>query len=200
LWQLHCRFEFERPPAFLVEPEFRDDPGTLHGAHLAAAPARLAALLYALGGASWAVWGVAVRVAVSVTSHWVVTYFAHKPGRRPLARGRAAVQGTDLWGWGFLTHGECWHNNHQRFRNRRGWGSSAGSSIPATGALVLQRCGWVGRIGLPRSVRAAREDLRLLPIGVEVAPAPGLSVAPVARLALAPEGQDEHVSMSGRKR
>ena len=43
----------------------------------------LALALYMIGGISFVVWGVAVRVAVSVTSHWLVTYFAHNlgPGR-----------------------------------------------------------------------------------------------------------------------
>jgi fatty-acid desaturase len=80
-WQLHCTFRFKSPPRFVIEPEFGGDrwyrfmESTWRLHQLA-----LAAILYALGGLNWVVWGVFVRIAVSVTSHWVVTYFAHNPG------------------------------------------------------------------------------------------------------------------------
>jgi fatty-acid desaturase len=81
-WQLHCGFQFAKPPSFTVEPEFSRDPWyRFMEATWPLHQIALAVLLYAWGGISWAVWGVAVRVAVSVTSHWVVTYFAHNPGQ-----------------------------------------------------------------------------------------------------------------------
>jgi fatty-acid desaturase len=174
IWQLHCRFEFERPPVFTVEAEFRNDPWyvfmertwPLH-------QLVLAALLYGLGGIGWAVWGVAVRVAVSVTSHWVVTYFAHNPGPgRWLVKG-AAVQATNLERWAFLTHGECWHNNHHAFPESARMGIEPGQLDPGWAVLVLlQRCGLVSRIGAPRPI-AAREDLGLQLAGTIGSPSAG---------------------------
>lgn len=69
-WQLHCTFRFERPPRFVIEPEFREDrwyrfmESTWPIHQLA-----LAVVLYLLGGFDWVVWGVFVRVAVSVLTH-----------------------------------------------------------------------------------------------------------------------------------
>jgi fatty-acid desaturase len=160
LWQMHCRFEFVRPPIFTVEPEFANDPWyrfmeytwPLH--QLA-----VGALLYLLGGASWVVWGVAVRIAVSVTSHWVVTYFAHNPGPGRWWVKNAAVQATNLKGLGILTHGECWHNNHHAFPESARIGVEQSELDPGWIVLVfMQGLGLVTRIGSPRNLDA-REDL-----------------------------------------
>ena len=91
-WQLTSRFEFERPPRFKIEPEFAQD-GFYRWLErtwmLQQVP--LAVLLYYGGGWSWVVWGVPVRVCVSVIGHWVV------PISRT-TRGRAA---------GMFTEPEC---------------------------------------------------------------------------------------------
>ena len=58
-WQLHCTFEFERPPRFVIESEFEEDPWyrfmeatwPLHQCFLAL-------VLYAAGGVDWVIWGV----------------------------------------------------------------------------------------------------------------------------------------------
>ena len=163
-WQLHCRFSFAKPPQFKIEPEFSADPWyrfmeatwPLHQVALAAA-------LYWVGGVGWAVWGVAVRVAVSVTSHWVVTYFAHNPGPGRWLVKDAAVQASNLEGWGFLTHGECWHNNHHAYPESARMGLDAGQLDPGWWALLLlQRCGMVSRINTPRPLDL-REDLAASP-------------------------------------
>ncbi len=164
-WQLHCTFHFAQPPHFTIEPEFANDrwyrfmERTWPWHQLA-----LAALLYAIGGAPWAVWGVAVRVAVGVTSHWVVTYFAHNPGPGRWLVKDAGVQASNLPGWGFLTHGECWHNNHHAFPESARMGLEAGQFDPGWHALqLLARMGLVRRLGLPRAA-SAREDLVESPI------------------------------------
>ncbi len=159
-WQLHCRFRFARPPVFTIEPEFADDPWyrfmeltwPLH-------QAALAALLWWLGGPAWAVWGVPVRVAFGVTSHWVVTYFVHNPGPGRWLVKDAAVQASNLAGWGFLTHGECWHNNHHAYPESARMGLEPGQADPGWHVLVwLQRRGLVTRLGVPRATHRC-EDL-----------------------------------------
>jgi fatty-acid desaturase len=159
-WQLHCQFRFGRSPQFRIESEIATDrwyqfmelTWPLH-------QVLLAAILYWIGGVSWAVWGVAVRVAVSVTSHWIVTYFAHNPGPGLWLVKNAAVQASNLSGWGFLTHGECWHNNHHAFPESARMGLQPGESDPGYAVLrILQRYGLVGKIALPRS-QDLREDL-----------------------------------------
>ena len=106
-----------------------------------------------LGGLDWVVWGVFVRVAVSVTSHWVVTYFAHNPGPgRWIVRG-AGVQASNLPGWGFLTHGECWHNNHHAFPESARLGIDRRSpTVSAAGSYAVAVSATWSR-GLGRSAR-----------------------------------------------
>jgi stearoyl-CoA desaturase (delta-9 desaturase) len=120
----------------------------------------LAAILYALGGLNWVVWGVFVRIAVSVTSHWVVTYFAHNPGPGHWLVPGAAVQASNLPGWGFLTHGECWHNNHHAFPESARMGIGPGELDPGWQVLrVLEKMGLVYNLGIPRK-EGMRDDLK----------------------------------------
>jgi fatty-acid desaturase len=159
-WQLHCTFSFQKPPTFTVEPDFANDrwyqfmeaTWPLH--QLA-----LGGLLYLLGGASWLVWGIFVRVAVSVTSHWVVTYFAHNPGEGKWYVPGAAVQASNLTRFAFLTHGECWHNNHHAFPESARMGLEQGQLDTGWSLLkILERFGLVWNIGTPRD-KSKRSDL-----------------------------------------
>ena len=68
-----------------------------------------------LGGLSWIVWGIAVRVSVCVTGHWLIGYFAHNAGHRTWNVDGAAVQGYNVPLCGLITMGESYHNNHHAF-------------------------------------------------------------------------------------
>jgi fatty-acid desaturase len=107
----------------------------------------------------WLVWGVFVRVAVSVASHWVVTYYAHNPGLGNWRVFRASVQASNLSRIAFLTHGECWHNNHHAFPESARLGLDDGQLD--VGWIVLkwlEQRGWVWNLGLPRAA-SMRDDL-----------------------------------------
>ena len=161
-WQLHCTFAFKHPPKFTIEPEFANDK--FYQFMEATWPLYqfiMAGLLYAIGGLSWAVWGVAVRVTVGVSSHWIVTYFAHNPGPGKWFVKNASVQASNLEYWAFLTHGECWHNNHHAFPESARMGVEQGQLD--TGWLVLkflEKCNLVSDLGVPRS-HEKRSDLQL---------------------------------------
>lgn len=160
LWQLTCRFEFERPPTFNVEPEISKDPWYRWLERtwmLQQVP--IAAVLFAVGGWAWVVWGVFVRVSVSVTGHWVVTYLTHNPGPGLWRVPDAGVQASNLAGYGLITMGECWHNNHHAFPESARMGLCANEVDPGWWVIaLLRRLGLITRVGLPRD-ETMREDL-----------------------------------------
>ena len=75
----------------------------------------LALVLLALGGLPWVVWGIAVRVSVSLTGHWLVGHFAHRAGHQGWRVDDVAVQGYNLPHFGLVTFGESFHGNHHAF-------------------------------------------------------------------------------------
>jgi len=115
-WQLHCRLELKHPPTFDPGPEISEDP--VHRRlerNWMALQLPIAIVLFGLGGWGWVVWGVFVRVVVSVTGHWFVGHLAHRRGPQTwLVRG-SGVQGHDVPWAGLPTMGEAWHNNHHAF-------------------------------------------------------------------------------------
>jgi fatty-acid desaturase len=160
IWQLNCTFRFLNPPNFVLEPRIEADPWyrlmertwPLH-------QLPLALCLYYFGGMAWVVWGISARIAVSVASHWVVTYFAHNPGPGKWYVLGAGVQASNLPWVALLTHGECWHNNHHAFPESAQLGLESGQLD--TGWLVLRllnKLGLVSRLGVPR-IAASRDDL-----------------------------------------
>jgi stearoyl-CoA desaturase (delta-9 desaturase) len=161
-WQLMCRFEFRRPPNFTIETEIESDPWyRLLERTWMLQQVPIAAVLFAMGGWPWVVWGVFVRVIVSVTGHWVVTYLTHSPGPGHWLVLGAGVQASNLPGYGFVTMGECWHNNHHAFPESARIGLMPGETDPGWWAIRLfHRIGLITRVGLPREA-AQREDLVL---------------------------------------
>jgi fatty-acid desaturase len=74
-----------------------------------------ALIFFGLGGPSWVVWGICARVAVSVSGHWLVGYFAHRQGHQSWIVEGAAAQGYNVRLAGLISMGESWHNNHHAF-------------------------------------------------------------------------------------
>jgi stearoyl-CoA desaturase (delta-9 desaturase) len=115
-WQLHCELRLDRPPAFGLESRLADDrfyafiERTWMWQQLP-----WALLFFAIGGWSWLIWGVCVRVTVSVTGHWLVGHFAHRQGGQSWIVVGAAAQGYDVKIAGLISMGESWHNNHHAF-------------------------------------------------------------------------------------
>jgi stearoyl-CoA desaturase (delta-9 desaturase) len=119
----------------------------------------VAVVLFVLGGLPWVVWGVCLRVSVSVTGHWVVTYLTHNPGPGHWQIPGAGVQASNLSGYGFLTLGECWHNNHHAFPESAQIGLMPGETDPGWWVIRwMQRMGIVTHVGTPRRP-SEREDI-----------------------------------------
>ena len=94
-------------------PDLHADPFYRALAYLAA-PLQLvlAGIFFWLGGWSWVVWGVFVRLVVSYHSTWLVNSAAHMLGYRSY---RTSDRSTNCWWVALLSFGEGWHNNHHAF-------------------------------------------------------------------------------------
>jgi stearoyl-CoA desaturase (delta-9 desaturase) len=150
-WQLHCRFDLDRPPRFEIEAEVLRDP--FHRAvestwMLQQLP--LAAVLYAVGGWGFVLWGVSLRVAVSLAGHWAVGHYAHRRGHQGWRVEGLPVQGFDLPhpALAILTFGENWHGNHHAFPHSARLGLEPGQPDP--GFWLVRALVW---LGLARGVR-----------------------------------------------
>jgi stearoyl-CoA desaturase (delta-9 desaturase) len=114
--QLHCTLWLDRPPAFQPEPRLaRNRLYAFLERSWMWQQLPWAALLFALGGPAWVVWGVCVRVTVCVTGHWLVGHFAHRQGDQTFVVEGASVQGFNVRVAGLISMGESWHNNHHAF-------------------------------------------------------------------------------------
>ena len=75
----------------------------------------IAAVLYLLGGWSFVVWGVFVRVAACTVMHWFISYFAHTRGPQDWVVDDAVIQAHNVPLMAIPTMGESWHSNHHAF-------------------------------------------------------------------------------------
>lgn len=69
----------------------------------------VAAVLYALGGWSWVIYGIAVRAVFLWHATWFVNSATHRWGYRTF---NAKDNSRNLWWVSLMTYGEGWHNNH----------------------------------------------------------------------------------------
>ena len=160
-WQLTSKFVFKYPPTLNIEAKYSADrfyqwlESTWQYHQLLFAGA-----LYLLGGWEFVVWGVFVRVSVSVLGHWSVTYFCHNPGPGIWRVKNAAVQASNIPGLGVITYGECWHNNHHAFPESARIGIEPGQCDPAWRFIqFLAILGLAKNIGNPRA-KELRDDLQ----------------------------------------
>lgn len=69
-------------------------------------------VLLKLGGWSWVVWGMFVRLVIVYHVTWLVNSAAHTFGYR---LHKTNDRSTNCWWVALLTFGEGWHNNHHAF-------------------------------------------------------------------------------------
>ena len=72
----------------------------------------LAVLLFFLGGWSWVVWGIFVRLVFTYHATWLVNSAAHAFGYRTY---RTPDRSVNSWFVALVSWGEGWHNNHHAF-------------------------------------------------------------------------------------
>jgi len=158
-WQLHCDVELDNPPNFKPEDSFKNDAYyRFMEKYWMWQQLPWAILLFAAGGLPWVIWGVCTRVAVSVTGHWLIGYFAHNEGDRDWNVEGAAVQGFNIRFCSLITMGESWHNNHHAFPGSALLGIKKGQVDPGWWMLRLfQSIRLVWDIKLPEDLPVRRE-------------------------------------------
>ncbi len=72
----------------------------------------LAVLLFVLGGWSWVIWAIFVRLVFTYHVTWLVNSAAHFTGYRTY---RTTDRSVNSWWVALLSWGEGWHNNHHAF-------------------------------------------------------------------------------------
>jgi sn-1 stearoyl-lipid 9-desaturase len=162
-WQMHCRLALARPPRFVPEPRLRDDR-FLRWLEATWMLQQLpwAMLFFALGGLPWLIWGVPVRIAVSLTGHWLVGHVTHRAGPQGWAVDGVAVQGHDLPAASLVTFGEAWHGNHHAWPESARLGIEPGQHDPGWWVLLaMRRVGLVWDLKEPADL-TPREGLRRL--------------------------------------
>jgi sn-1 stearoyl-lipid 9-desaturase len=106
----------------------------------------LAGLLYLLGGWSFVVWGVFMRLVLVYHCTWFVNSATHKFGYQTYESGDRS---TNCWWVALLTYGEGWHNNHHAYPHSARHGMKWWE-IDTTWMIIkgLQRLGLASRVRL----------------------------------------------------
>lgn len=159
-WQLHYRLELDNPPRFDLGRIGSDPFHRFLERSWMFQQLPLAVLLYGLGGWSWVVWGVCVRVSACVTGHWFVGHLAHRRGPQSWLVDGAGVQAHDVPWAAIPTMGEAWHNNHHAYPGSARIGLHPGQSDWGYAFItVLARLGLAWNIRLPADMPDRQDKL-----------------------------------------
>lgn len=154
-WQLHCCLDLYNPPSFDFGAAGKDRFYRFLEASWMAQQLPIAAILYVGGGWAWVVWGLCVRVSLSVTGHWFIGHLAHRRGPQTWLVKEAGVQAHDVPWAAIPTMGEAWHNNHHAYPGSARIGLYPGQSDWGYIFIrALERVGLAWNVVLPNDLRA----------------------------------------------
>ena len=163
-WQMHCAVALDHQPKFTIEDEVQNDwfyKVVEKTWMLQQLPWAIA--FYLLGGWGFVVWGIAVRITLSLHGHWLVGHFAHRSGHQNWAVDGVAVQGFNIPNISILTFGENFHGNHHAYPGSARLAQAKGElDLGWWLILTLQWLGLAWNVQLPAQV-GDREGLRALP-------------------------------------
>jgi len=174
--QMHNRLVLAHPPRFVPEAALaRNRFYRFLEATWMAQQVPWAILFLLVGGLPWLVWGIPVRIAVSLTGHWLVVHLTHRDGPQGWVVDGEAVQGHDRPAFAWLTFGEAWHATHHAWPQSARLGTEPGQADLGWRLLCgLARLGWVWDLNQPADLaprpgvrRLARRSQGIVP-GVEV--------------------------------
>ena len=156
LWQMHYKQVLDQPPVLHIEERVtRDRFYRFLEATWRWQQVPLAIALFALGGIGFVLWGIGLRVAVSLAGHWVTVHFAHTRGERPIVQDDIAIDGRNLPALGLVTFGEAFHNNHHAFPRSARMGHDASQIDPGWWVIrALAMLGLAWNIRTPDGVKA----------------------------------------------
>ncbi|MBC5828089.1 MAG: fatty acid desaturase [Candidatus Eremiobacteraeota bacterium] len=124
----------------------------------------LAIALFKVGGWSWVIWGVFVRLVLVYHITWLVNSAAHRFGYRSYKTGD---ESTNCWWVALLTWGEGWHNNHHAFpfsaRHGLRWYEFDASWLVIKSLKAL---GLASDIKLPTPAMCGKRAIALKPVGL----------------------------------
>lgn len=153
VWQMHCRLNLDRPPAFDLGRIEQDRFYRWLDTTWMAQQLPIAAVMFGLGGWAWIVWGICGRVATSVIGHWFVGHLAHRRGPQSWIVDAAGVQAHDVPWAAIPTMGEAWHNNHHAFPGSARIGLYPGQYDAGFAfILLLARLGLASNIQTPATL------------------------------------------------
>ena len=164
VWQMHCRLELDRPPAFDLGRIGRDPFYRFLERTWMWQQAPVAGLLWLMGGWGFVVWGVCARVSISVIGHWFVGHLAHRRGPQTWLVKEAGVQAHDVPWAAIPTMGEAWHNNHHAYPGSARIGLYPGQSDWGFRFIqLLERLGLAWDVRTPEGM--ARRQAALAKVG-----------------------------------
>ncbi|MFZ9792351.1 MAG: acyl-CoA desaturase [Gemmataceae bacterium] len=130
----------------------------------------LAATLCSLGGWSWLLWGLCMRVVLVWHMTWLINSASHIWGYRNY---ETSDQSRNLWWVSLFTFGEGWHNNHHAYptaayHGHRWW------EIDATGWVIsaFWITGLARDVRMPKKIRVSKDTSRdgSIPISTAISP------------------------------
>ncbi|WP_238282490.1 fatty acid desaturase, partial [Methylobacterium goesingense] len=165
LLQMHARLVLAHPPRFHLEPRVGEDR-VLRWLEATWMVQQLpwAVLFHAAGGWAWVIWGIPVRIAVSLTGHWLVVHLTHRDGPQGWVVEGESVQGHDLPAAAWLTFGEAWHATHHAWPDSARLGTEPGQVDVGWWLLRgLERLGLVWDLKQPSNLEPRAGVRRLGP-------------------------------------
>ncbi len=149
-WQICCDYKMRHPPQFQIEHTVAHDP-VYHWIERTWMAQQLILVLplYAVGGIGLVLWGVCLRVFVSLVGHWAIGHYAHRSGHQGWQIDGLPVQGYNLPRWAWISFGESWHSNHHAFPHSARLGVEAGQVDPGYWFVLA-----LARLGLARNIQS----------------------------------------------
>ncbi|GHA94586.1 hypothetical protein GCM10009069_16910 [Algimonas arctica] len=148
---MHGALKLDHPPDFEPSALYQSSR-TMQRLQLTAFAQQIPVALLLLwgGGPGFVAWAVCGRISLSIFGHWAVGWVAHNQGHRDFHNEGHCTQGHNVRGFGLITFGEAYHNNHHAFPESARLGLFPGQPDPGWWVLqALRKMGLVWHVVEP---------------------------------------------------